>query len=72
MKILFEKDITATEKLQMLQNSHEQLSALQEQMMFFPESMVEQPTAILWSTFLIKSEVLHRFIYGTTSEKPTE
>ncbi|XP_030833483.1 uncharacterized protein LOC105441519 [Strongylocentrotus purpuratus] len=63
LKMLFEKDIPATEKLQMLRNSHEQLSALREQMMLFQESMVEQPTAILWSTFLIMSDVLHRFIY---------
>ena len=47
----------------MIQNSHKQLSALQEQLILCLESLVEQPTAIFWSTFLQMSYILHKFIW---------
>ncbi|KAL7370485.1 hypothetical protein ABVT39_002010 [Epinephelus coioides] len=63
LKILFEKDITSAQKLEMIQMTHPQISVLREQLLLFHESINGQPTAVLWSTFLEMSDVLHRFIY---------
>jgi len=61
--MLFEKDTTATEKLEIIQMSHPQISILQEQVLLFQESLNEHPTAVFWSIFLEMSDILHRFIY---------
>ena len=63
VKVLFEKDATPSQKLQVIQKSHTQLSTLQEEMVHFQESLVEQPTAVFWSTFLEMSDILERFVY---------
>ncbi len=63
VKKLFEKDATATQKLETIQMSHPHLSVLQEQMLLFQESLSEQPTSVFWSIFLEMSDILHRFIY---------
>ena len=63
VKMLFEKDTTATEKLEIIQMSRPQISILQEQMLLYQESLNEHPTAVFWSIFLEMSDILHRFIY---------
>ncbi|KAK1887687.1 Ryanodine receptor 2 [Dissostichus eleginoides] len=63
VKMLFEKDTTATEKLEIIQMSRPQISILQEQMLLFQESLNEHPTTVFWSIFLEMSDILHRFIY---------
>lgn len=63
VKKFFEKDATATQKLEIIQMSHPQLSVLWEQMLLFQKSLSEQPTTVFWSIFLEMLDILHRFIY---------
>lgn len=61
--MLFEKDTTATQKVDNIQMSCPLLSVQREQMLLFQESLNEQPTAVFWSIFPEMSDILHRFIY---------
>ena len=63
LRILFDKDISAAQKMHIIQNSNEELSILREHLKQFEESLNNRPTAVFWNIFLDMSSILHRFIY---------